>query len=318
MNLAGSLVAVAMLVWLLRDRGLAAMSDVLVRLEPLTLSAIPPLILVNMGMRAVRWRVLLSECGNFRLWPIFSALMVGYLINNVLPARGGDIMRAWLLGNAAGIAKSRILATVLVERILDMSAVIVMVGIAASFIPFPLWIQKGGLVLAAGTVAALAFMLVLTSTSLRLVDAAMRPVHRISPWTGSRAQMMATEFVGGISSFRRPRVTFGFFGLTVLVWASEIAVAVLVGHAFRLSLSPVEGWILMLFTVFASFVPALPGQLGAFEVAVVSGLEFLGRQGAPALGFAVAWHLLLLISTSVIGVLCVIVNGHSLTHLPKS
>jgi hypothetical protein len=279
---------------------------------------VPPIILVNMIVRALRWRVLLRE-GDAAppLWPVFSALTIGYLANNVLPARGGDVLRAWLLGTATRRARSRILATVLVERVLDVAAIVVVFALAAALVAVPPWMKNGALILAAGTVAALLLMLLLSAESLRLADLVLRPVRRLSPWLATRLAAMMGEFVGGIGGFRRLSVALPFFVLTAIIWATEVTMTVLVAEASHLPLGAGEALVLMLFGVFASFIPALPGQLGAFEVAVMAGLDFLGRGGGgAALAFTLAWHFIVLLGTSAIGAICLAVDGRSLS-LPR-
>jgi uncharacterized membrane protein YbhN (UPF0104 family) len=125
----------------------------------------------------------------------------------------------------------------------------------------------------------------------------------------ARLGIWVVEFNQGVSQFKRPAVAAAFFGGTVAIWLSEIAIVVTVAQAFHLDLGPLDAGVLMLFSLFSSFIPALPGQLGTFEAAMLLGLEFLQRSSPAGIAFALCLHLVLLAGTSLLGLLCLMGSG---------
>jgi len=273
-----------------------------------------PLVLANMVLRALRWTVLFQERARPRVGAAFSALMVGYLANNVLPARAGDVLRAYVLGKREGTSKSAVLATVLVERVSDLLALGLMLAAATFVFPVPAWLRHSGLVVGAVAVGVLVIMVGVTVAQ----EPALRLTARITrPLPGKmhlRLELMLGGLIEGVSRLAQARAGSVFLVLTTLLWLSEIAIVWLMGQMLNLPLSMLDGWIVMLFAALGTMVPALPGQVGAFEFAVVAGMEALGYPGAGAVALAVCWHGMLLAVTSAVGAVCLARSGLSLSR----
>lgn len=309
-RLIGAAVTVAAIAWLLSRTEFADMWRVVRNSNPMLLLATLPLVLANMAVRALRWRPLLGSAEEAPYWPAFSALMIGYLANLILPARVGDLVRVYVLGNMGKLSRSRILASVVVERILDMAAILVVLGmIAAAFSPIPEWMRKGAVMLAAAALTGTAVLVLIALGGEKAMDRPMKLIAAHSPGFADRLRRWTTEFVGGVRRFRHPHVGIIFAAATAVIWMFEIAIVLLVGLALRLDLSALDGVVLMLSSLFSSLIPALPGQFGAFELAIVTGLEFLGHGGVASLPFALALHFILLASTSGIGLFCLVRSG---------
>lgn len=316
-QLAGTFIAASVIGWMIYHQGLQPMWQAVRSSDVRTILIVLPLIAVNLGLRSLRWRVLLVGDQKLSLWPVFSALTIGFLANNVFPARGGDLVRAWVLGNSVRMSKSRLFASIVVERVLEAAVIFVGIGTSAAFLDLPLWMRNAGIVLACGTTVAVASLLVFTTQSVRLFDAVLDR-SPLSPAIHERLRAIAHEFGLGAMVIRRADITASFVFLTAMILALEIGVAIVVGRAFQLDLSMSDGWILILFAAASSFVPALPGQLGAFEVAVVFGLDALRLSGTSALPFAFAWHFVVLFPTSLLGALCLIFSRRSFARFHAS
>ncbi len=314
-RLLGSGLGIAILVWLLSDQQLDAMWRAVREADPLILAAVFPLIVANMMLRAVRWRPLLGSRHETRYWPVFSALMIGYLANTVLPARAGDLVRIYVLGNEGTLSRSRILATVFIERVLDLAAIVLVLSLVAIASPLPDWLRQGAMVLAAAAVCGIVSLVVIGLRGERLISLLLRPLAVRAPGAARRIQIWAGEFAVGVQRFRRPTVSIVFFSATAAIWLLEIALVLLVAHAFALPLTALDGAVLMLFSLFSSLIPALPGQIGTFELAMAAGLEFLNLSGPNVLPFAFTLHFLLLAGTALMGLYCLARGG--LPLLPR-
>lgn len=308
-RIVGALLSFAILAWLLRDYDVAAMWRAVQDANFVLLLVAPPLILVNMMIRALRWRPLLGTMAEISYWPVFSALMIGYLANTILPVRAGDLVRIYVLGNDGRVSRSRILGTVLLERMLDMAAILLVLALVAIATPLPEWLRQGAIILAVTTTAGIAALFIVSFRGQRLLAPLLRLVESRWPDLGERAKYWAAEFSLGIQRFRNWRVALIFFSATAAIWALEIGLILLVAYAFDLKLTTLDAAILMLFSLFSSLIPALPGQLGTFELAMVSGLQFVGANGPSGPPFTVALHFLLLASTALIGFVCLVYSG---------
>ncbi len=308
--LAGSLLGIATLVWLVSDQHVGKMWYEVRNADPLVLLACLPLVLINMLLRAVRWRALLDTIPkSTSYWSVFSALMIGYLANNVLPARAGDLVRIYSLSSQVKLSRSYILATVFIERLLDMAGIILVLALATITSPLPDWIRKGATVLAIATVISIIALIILGIAGERIVWRLICPLAVRAPSLASRLQVYTTEFILGIQNFRKPTVIIVFLASTAGIWILEIAIVLFVANAFSLPLAGFDAAILMLFSLFSSLIPALPGQIGTFELAMVTGLQFLGHRGATVLPFAFMLHIVLLGGTALIGIVCLVYSG---------
>jgi uncharacterized protein (TIRG00374 family) len=111
-------------------------------------------------IRAARWKVLLGNSPPVPFRQLFSSMMIGYLANNVLPARMGEVVRMYLLERNAGISKSKSAATIVLERIIDALLLLSIAGAISVFLPLTDLLRRSGLI-AAITFAAAGIVLLL-------------------------------------------------------------------------------------------------------------------------------------------------------------
>lgn len=314
-RLFGSVVCVALLLIYLSDQSVASLADTISRANPWLLAATVPLIVVNMTLRSVRWRSILGPASEVPLSSAFSAQMIGYLANNILPVRLGDLVRVFVLGQKVSISRSRILSTVLLERLLDMGMVILLLAAMASVSPLPTWMRTGAGLLALATVCG---MIAMTLLSVLREQGALRWLQTLPLLPDalkSRFEVWAAEFSEGVKRTRQPAVALAFFGGTLIIWATEIMLILVVALAFGIQLTALDAAVLMLFSLFSSFIPALPAQVGTFELAMVMGLKFVGHSEPSTLSFVITLHFVLLVGTTVLGVICLLMSG--LPLMPK-
>ena len=123
------------------------------------LLAIPILTLISFLLRAERWRILISHTPPVRYWSSFSALMIGYLLNNILPARAGDIARVIEIGKTEHISRTKVLATLFTERAFDLLVTLMILAAAMLTYPdLPQWIKDSGILVTIVSFTALILM----------------------------------------------------------------------------------------------------------------------------------------------------------------
>jgi glycosyltransferase 2 family protein len=261
--------------------------------------------IADLGFRALRWQCLIAPIQPVPLRRLSGYMLVGYLANNVLPARLGELVRSHYLGDREGISRSATLGTVLVERVVDT---VVLVGIGAAAI---LILDVRGVVVSAILVGiALAGLLVV---ALTVVLAA----HRL-PGAGRAAEILGRKprvkgvvlrLRDGLRVAAMPRTILMAGILSVAAWGCTVVAVLAVGQALGIQLTVGEGALLAAGTNLATAIPSGPGYLGTFEYAGQTIAAAFGLPAARGLALALLIHVLTLVVTSVGGVAALIRLG---------
>lgn len=248
-------------------------------------------------LRAVRWQRLILPIQRVRYLPILGYLLVGYLANNVLPARLGELVRSHYLGDRERISRASTLGTVVVERVVDIA---VLVSIAALAI----------LILNVRGVVASAILVGLAVTGLLVVALVIGiAAHRL-PGAGRAAVILerwpsaagaARKLRDGLAVAGRPRTLAEALGLSVAAWGATVIAFAAIGQAIGLHLLIGEASLLAAGIALATAIPSGPGYLGTYELAAVKIAEALGRSSEQALALALLAHATVLVLTSVAG-----------------
>jgi uncharacterized protein (TIRG00374 family) len=315
LRLLGSFIGVALLLVYFSDYSLASLMETASRANWWLLAATVPIIVANMTLRSLRWRSVLGSAREVPLPSAFSAQMVGYLANNILPVRLGDLVRVLVLGQKVSISRSRIISTVLLERLLDIGMVVLLLAALASINPLPTWMRTSAALLAAAAAGGMIVVMLVAVLGERGALQWMRKLPLVPHELKVRLETWAAEFAAGINRMRKPVVAPVFFGGTLVIWATEILLILAVAQAFDLHLSVLDAAVLMLFSLFSSFIPALPAQVGTFELAMVMGLKFVGHTEASTLSFVITLHFVLFLGTTLLGVICLLMSD--LPLMPK-
>ncbi|RLC70370.1 MAG: hypothetical protein DRI26_07280, partial [Chloroflexi bacterium] len=149
--------------------------------------------LVGVLFRSLRWRYLLKPIGTFSPLRLFPLIVIGFLVNNVLPARLGIVARAYILGEREGVSKMATAGTIVVEQVFDgvtlllLAAIISLFGVAVGGV-----MQNTVYVVAGFLLGALVLCLVLVS-SQRLARRAIALLLRVLPqrWRGRAGEWLA-------------------------------------------------------------------------------------------------------------------------------
>ena len=277
-------IAVGALLLAFRRASLHEIGDALrqVRVSYLLLSAL--VLSASYGVRGVRWRVLLSAERHLPLGTVFWANMLGYLGNNLLPARAGEVIRSALLSRRTDLSSSYILATALTERIMDLVALVLISLVAVAALPHPPeWLRSTAAVAGAAAVGGATALYLASHSHARLVKLlAWLPLpERIR----SRLSGIVEQFLLGARAIHHPSRAASFAGLAVMIWLLDASSSILTARALSLSLSLPEALVLLAALGVASALPSTPGALGIFQLAAVTVLVPLGIPHDSALAY---------------------------------
>ena len=266
---------------------------------------------VAVYFRAFRWRYLLSPLGTFPVGRLYPVVVIGYMANNVLPARLGELVRSYYLARREPVTASATLATLAVERVYD-GVTLLAFGAVSGLALLLLGEFSGGseisrvtaIVLAGLTVLAFLctlLFLTLLATSPGFVNLFDRFLviapYRIRP----KAIELYHTFVQGLNILNSPRRHLGLFVLSVPVWLIEAGVYLIIGYSFGIDALFGSFWVLMLVVLLvtatsnlATSVPASIGGIGPFEVVAQQTLLALGVSGSLAVPYALVVHIVAL------------------------
>jgi glycosyltransferase 2 family protein len=268
-----------------------------------------PLILAGLTLRAMRWRVLLSPLGKLPFWACCRSMLVGYLANNLLPARAGELVRAYVLGQQNSISKAAILATIVVERVVD--AVILLLVLASLLIalPVPAWARQIALGGAAVVVVSMCVLIAARRSHKYIVTLFQSLLSRLPRQWQSRGVSLADNFLVGLTSFQRPTDALIYSFMTIMVWSTEILLFWLVMRAFSISLTIPSIALVVTTGTLSTMIPSLPGYVGTYEFVLVNILVSMGVLIGPATAFALGIHGLCWVTVNIVGAGCALQLG---------
>jgi uncharacterized protein (TIRG00374 family) len=263
------------------------------------------LFLATLWFRSWRWRYLLAAQQEVRLRSCVSATCVGLLANNVLPFRLGDVVRAGALGQLEKAHTARVLATVAVERILDILTLVFFLGAylaLASAGPHQAELMTAGLLALVGGMFLAGVMVVGYWRRTWLQRVFTFPARWVNPALGDKLAVMMGRFLEGLQVFAGAGQVARTVLLSLALWGASVGSYVFVGQALGLDVPP-EAFIVVVFTTaFGAIIPAAPGGIGTFHSFAAMGLYLAALASAEqALAFAALLHALEWVLTNLAG-----------------
>ncbi|HEY7622152.1 MAG TPA: lysylphosphatidylglycerol synthase transmembrane domain-containing protein [Solirubrobacteraceae bacterium] len=244
------------------------------------------------GLRGERWMRLLRH-GGARLGRVdsYAITTVGYMGNNALPARAGDLMKAVLSSRRTGMPTADGFGTLVAERVLDALALVLVFAVLVTTLSLPLGVEGWMLAaVVAGVLVALAAAALLgrdTGAGRRLRELAaslLAPTRRLWSLAGA-----------------------GLLGLSVVLWLVEGSVYAVLGAVAGVHLSLMDGLYIMALANLVALVPAAPGYVGTFDAAVILAVRLVaGGTHAAALAYAVVVRFVLFVPITLVGLVALI------------
>jgi glycosyltransferase 2 family protein len=259
--------------------------------------------------RALRWHALFAPDRRPALGAVTNAMLVGYLFNNIMPARAGEAARVVTLTQRAGTPAAEALGTVVVERVFDVLSILIVFFAAAPWLPQVSWFRAAELaavVLAVGLGAVIGVLAVYGDRPLHYV---MRPLGRLPGLSVEKVQRLGLELVDGLHGLRRPRVALAAFSWSLSAWVLSALSAWLVTFAFNLHLGFDAGVLVTVAVGAGMILPSPPAAVGVFEAAVLLAMQAYGLDQTKALPFALILHMVNFLPFLLAGVLALQYNA---------
>ncbi|GBD10361.1 hypothetical protein HRbin23_00002 [bacterium HR23] len=285
--------------------------------------------------RTLRWRVILSPLGHPPLARLWTVMAVGYMANNLLPVRLGELVRAYFLWERERISKTSALATILVERVFDGLALLLLALLMWSFTPMSTILQSLGqetginwLVLTLGLsipfFLAVGVLLVVAwfpkpTVGIMLGVARVLPVRLRAP-----AIDLGVRFLNGLAVLKSPGRLGAILLLSLPVWLAEAGMFAVIGLGFglhhELGGASALGAAMVLTVVVANLgtsIPSTGGGVGPFEFFSSATLQTLGASASSASAFSIVAHMALLAPVTLLGLAYLWGDNISLLRLAR-
>jgi len=304
----GVVVSVLLLWWAGRGLDLATVLTQLRRLDSRLVVLAVLIATLTFPLRLFRWRILLRYPNGEPIGhgPGWHAIALGFMSNNVLALRAGELVRSYAASRLAPVKFSTALASVAVERVFDSMTVVVTLIVILLAGTLPAGTVVGGLPVdrLAGRVALIALAaLTLAAIVLWTPSTFRRVIRRIVPFPRIAEGLVhiLDGILQGIGALKSPRLLLAVIGWSAVIWLVNGLSFLLMFRASGLSLGFSAALLLQAAIVFSIALPSSPGFVGVFEAAVVASLGLYGVPQDQAFAYAITYHVATFLPITLLG-----------------
>ena len=259
-------------------------------------------LLLGLYPRVRRWQVLFYPTTGMSQYNLYGSMTVGYMLNNLLPLRVGELGRAFVIGKSENVDYAQALATIFVERMLD---ILVLFGLLLVLLPLvdePRWATGSAVFLGLGTLG-LTVLLATVGSFRQLAVAAIRKLLSV---TSAETQIRFERWLGaaltGFAVLSNPRVLIEALFWSVLGWALSSVFLFCSLVALDIHLSYTAPLFVMVAINLGMVIPSTSGYVGVYHAIVVEAMTqvfAVDREGAAA--FAILSHALFFVTPIILG-----------------
>lgn len=321
---AGTVLSLIFLLLLLRKVDGKQLLDALERLDWRYLVAAVLLTFASYWLRAMRWKFLLLHEKRIPVSSLYPAVIIGYMANNLFPARLGEFIRAWVLAERENLSAASVFGSLVIDRLFDGFSVMVILAFVLLTLELPPGMEHAAAILKGGGAATLAAYLVISAfifflrlrplQAVRFIGLLLAPFPvsyslRIIPLVGS--------FLEGLKFLPSGRNILMIAVSSFLVWVTATIPIDLVLRGFGIQLPLTASFFIMVLLVFAVMVPAAPGYIGTYHLACYTGLMAFNVSDAEAVSIALVIHAIGFFPVIVAGFIHLWANGISIARIRR-
>lgn len=264
-------------------------------------------LLVSGMVKAWRWRLLFHPDENqLRFSKVWRILMMGQMVNILIPARFGEVTRVYLMNQIEDRSAVRVLGTIGIEKLLDVSILISLTAILPLLMPLPDWLHAPSRVL---VIAGIIALLVMFSVAYHRSSLSRIAIFLTSFLPAMYRTMILSQLEGALeslSALRHRRINLKLSFWSVVAWLASSLVNYLVFLALGLSLPFIASVFLLLVLHVGIAVPSSPGKIGVFHYLCLLALSVFSVDRGIALGYSTILYILAFGTPSLLGLLFLI------------
>jgi uncharacterized protein (TIRG00374 family) len=240
--------------------------------------------------RAMRWKYMMDPIKRCRLAPLWSATAIGFMVNNLLPARLGEFVRAFAIGRSERVSRSASFATIVYERVVDVFVLIALLWYCMVTIEGPRWLARSAGILIAFNLALLGLIFAMVHWRARFRRLVARLFRALPPETRRRLHGSADSFVDGLAVATQPRALVPIAVLSAAVWGCAVLGVYFCVRAVGFDVPVLASVFLIVMVSIGSMIPSAPAFLGTMQYACVIALAAFGVTRADALAYSTVYH----------------------------
>jgi uncharacterized protein (TIRG00374 family) len=296
-----------LLLWLaLRSVDAAGLTAALAATDPLLVLLGLLAVGATIVAKALRWRLLFYPQHRTQRWTVLtSALVIGQTVNFLLPARVGELARAYLAGEAEGQGKLLALGTIVVEKLLDGLTLLLLLALLFVVVPVPDWLRLSGAISGLVLVFLLLAVLLLTGQRRRLLGVMDRLGEALPALERLGLRRRTAALADGLSALQSGGVNVRLLLWTTGIWLLAGLTNYLILLALRIEVPLLAASLVVLVVVHLGMVvPTSPARIGVFHYLCLLALSLLGVEQSVALAYGFVLHGVVVLPVIVAGLLC--------------
>ncbi len=264
--------------------------------------------------QAARWNYVLKPLGPPTLYRSTQAIYIGLLTNEVVPLRGGEIIRTWLVSRWAGLRFSVVLCSVGVERLLDGIWLAVFLGLSAFAVDLPPLIKHSAWVLAVVVLAGAALIVVVLATGLRVTHALERTR------AGQRGPLawllhFLDHLFEGLQAIGHSASLYWALAASLALLVAQILAVWAMMFSYNLEFTFWQASVVLLILHLGTVLPNAPANIGSFQVFCVLALRLFGVEENVAKGFTLVLFMIITGPLVIFGLLALFQSGLTVRDL---
>ena len=277
--------------------------------------------LVGFIIRGLRWRIMLYPLKPISLRSASELVVIGYMANNILPARLGEFVRAYIAGRKEGIRKVSVFASIAVERIFDGLVLVGIFSTTALFSHFDSYsldiIRNVGASAIFIFVIALSFVLTARLKRSWIETLTVAITGKLSRKLSQKAGSIVSNILDATSFLKVDKTLPLFLLLSILVWVIEGGVFWIGLVAFGLNPDYHLAYFTLAFVNLGTLVPSAPAHVGIFQGCTILAFSFFGLAKNTALAYSITVHALMVVPITLLGLSFINLYGVSLSSSIK-
>lgn len=274
--------------------------------------------LSTIWFRAERWKYLLAPIKQLTFRHLVPATMIGFMANNILPARAGEFIRAYVIGKKERISKTSSFATIIIERICDMITLLAFLIIILLFVQFPqpsnpeagssllssASLEKVGVLSAIFIIGLVTFLVLLKEFPEKTTTIVRKLLSLFPESLAHKVLDLLESFRLGLQVLKTGKHLFFLVLWSLSVWITATLAAWIVLWAFNLDLPFMAAMFLVVMTAFSAAIPSSPGYIGPFHYAVSRSILFFlpTFNESTTAGIATVFHLVCVAPITLAGI----------------
>ena len=241
-------------------------------------------------LKGAGWRYLLTPAKRgIRLTSTTSVLVIGLMVNNLFPAKMGELARGYLMGEKENLSKTLCLSTVVMEHLLDILILLIFLLLLLPSVSLPEWLRTSGTLVGFAAVGIIIILFLVMRREEKFLGWVSRFLTRLPERLQGKFQPILNNVFQGMRVVSGRYIVYAF-GALLGMWLTVFTVSYLLLIACGLSLPIQAAVMVVVFVAFGKIIPSSPGAIGTFHYLVILVLMSFQVSKEVALGYAIVWH----------------------------